>query len=82
MKDFGIKQSIAKIYCDNGQSTIHLSKNSQFHSKTKYINIKFHLIREKIEAGEIEVPKVHTSSQNAAEMLTKFVSKLKLQKCF
>ena len=80
MKDFGIKQSIVKIYCDN-QSTILLLKNSQYHSRTKHIDIKFHFIRAKIEVGEIEVLKVQTS-ENAANMLTKLVSKMKLQKCF
>ena len=35
MKGFGIKQSIEKIFCDN-QSVIHLSKNPQYHSRTKH----------------------------------------------
>ena len=68
MKDFGIKHLVVKIYYDN-QSTIHLSKNPQFHSRTKHIDIKFHFIGEKIEVGEIEVLKVHTS-ENATDMLS------------
>ena len=49
MKEFGIKQWIVKISCDN-QSPIHLSKNPQYHSQTKHIDIKYHFIRGKIEA--------------------------------
>ena len=41
LKGFWNEQSIVKIYCDN-QSTIHLSKNLQFHSRTKHINVKVH----------------------------------------
>lgn len=80
MKNLGINQSIAKIYCDN-QSTIHLSKNPQFHSRTKHIDIKFNFVREKIKAWKIEVLKVH-SWNNIVDMLRKLVSKLKLQKWF
>ena len=80
MKDLGINQSIVKIYYDN-KSTIHLSKNTQFHSRTKHIDIKFHFVRERIETREIKVLKVHTLD-NIADMLTKHILKLKLQKCF
>ena len=79
MMDFGVKQSIIKIFCDN-QSVIHLSKNPLYHSRTKHIDIKYHFIREKIEADELQVLKVHIS-ENTADMLTKPVTILKLQKC-
>lgn len=68
-----------KIFCDN-RSTIHLSKNPQFHNRTKHIDIKFHFVREQIEKRNIEVLKVHTSD-NASDMLTKIVPQLKLLKC-
>ena len=60
--------------------TINLSKNPQYHSRTKYIDIKFHFIREKIEGGEIEVLKVQTS-EKCCRHAHQVVSKLKLQKC-
>lgn len=79
MEDFGINQTIVKIFCNN-QSVVHFPKNSQYHSRTNHIDIKYHFVRDKIEKGEIEVLKVHTS-HNAADMLTKLVAKLKLLKC-
>ena len=45
LKDYGINQRTIKIYCDN-QSAIHLSKNQQFHNRTKHIDIRFHFVRD------------------------------------
>ena len=41
-----------KLLCDNS-STIALSKNAMFHKRTKHIDIRYHYIRELINAGEI-----------------------------
>lgn len=79
LSSFGIEQGSIKIYCDN-QSAIHLSKNQQFHNRTKHIDIKHHFVRDQIEKGYIEILKVHTSL-NAADMLTKFVPKKKFEFC-
>ena len=40
------------IFCDNN-SAIALSKNFVFHKRTKYIDTKFHYIRELVNNGEI-----------------------------
>lgn len=77
LQDYGIKQPTVQIYYDN-QSTIHFTKNPQFHNRTKHIDIKFHFVREEIEKGEIEVLKVHTSD-NVADILTKPLPHLKFQ---
>lgn len=79
MKDFGLDQTVVKIYCDN-QSNIHLSKNPQYHTRIKQIDIKYHFVCDKIETRELEVYKVHIT-ENAAAMLTKLVLKPKLLKC-
>ncbi|KAI3655342.1 hypothetical protein MP638_004426, partial [Amoeboaphelidium occidentale] len=42
------------IYGDN-QGALKLSKNPQFHNRTKHIDIAYHFIRERIELGEIDV---------------------------
>lgn len=68
-----------KILCDN-QSVIRLSKNQQFHNRTKHIDIKFHYIQEQIEKGMIEIVKVHTT-ENVADMLTKPVVQAKFEHC-
>lgn len=57
------------LYVDN-QSTIRLIKNSEFHKRTKHIDIRHHFIREKVEQGDIEVKYVPTNYQRA-DILTK-----------
>ncbi|KAK3888840.1 hypothetical protein Pcinc_007106 [Petrolisthes cinctipes] len=42
------------LYEDN-QSTIAMSKNPQFHGKTKHIDIKFHYVREKCNENVIQL---------------------------
>ena len=39
-----------KIFCDN-TSTIHMTKNANQHSKTKYIEIRYHFLRDHFEKG-------------------------------
>ena len=79
LKDFGLSQKSVKIYYDN-QSTIHLSKNQQYHSRTKNIYIKFHFIREQIEKQKVEMLKVQ-SSENTTDILTKIFTRKKFLKC-
>ncbi|GJS23645.1 retrotransposon protein, putative, unclassified [Tanacetum coccineum] len=54
----------------DGFGAIHLSRNHVFHERTKHINMRYHFIREVLEAKTIEVLKVGTE-HNAAEALTK-----------
>ena len=57
------------LHCDN-QGSIQLAKNPGTHQRTKHIDIKHHLIREKIESEEVRVIYVETSRQEA-DILTK-----------
>ena len=58
-----------KIYCDN-MSTIAMTKNPVFHSRTKHIEIRHHFIRELVEQGEIELDFCRTKDQ-LADIFTK-----------
>ena len=40
------------IYCDN-TSAINISKNPVMHAKTKHIAIKYHYLREQVQAKEV-----------------------------
>eukprot|EP00253_Pinus_taeda_P002708 PITA_02708 len=57
------------IYCDNS-SAIALSKNSEFHKRTKHINTRFHYIIELVNNGEIVLAHCKTQEQ-VADILTK-----------
>nr|GEU81191.1 putative ribonuclease H-like domain-containing protein [Tanacetum cinerariifolium] len=69
MLDYGFNFMNTKIYIDN-ESTICLVKNPLFHSKTKYIKIRHHFIRDAYEKKLIQVLKIHTDD-NVADLLTK-----------
>ena len=41
-----------KIYEDN-QGSIALTKNPEFHKRTKDIDIRYHFVREKVDDGQV-----------------------------
>lgn len=47
------------IYCDN-TSAINISKNPVIHTKTKYISIKYHYLRELVQDKEVKLEYVNT----------------------
>jgi hypothetical protein len=55
-------------------SAIKLTKNPEFHGRTKHINIRHHFIRECVEAGQI-IPKWVSGQDNIADILTKPLAK-------
>ncbi|GJV50852.1 copia protein [Tanacetum coccineum] len=69
MLDYGFNFMNTKIYIDN-ESTIFIVKNPVFHSKTKHIEIRHHLIRDSHEKKLVQVIKIHID-QNVADLLTK-----------
>ncbi|GJZ80540.1 putative ribonuclease H-like domain-containing protein [Tanacetum coccineum] len=69
MLDYGFNFMNTKIYIDN-ESTICIVKNPIFYSKTKYIAIRHHFIRDAYEKKVIQVLKIHTDD-NVADLLTK-----------
>ena len=47
------------LYCDN-TNVINISKNSEMHTKTKNISIKYHYLRELVEDKEVRMEYVNT----------------------
>lgn len=45
---------------------------------SKHVALKMSFVREMIEAGEVEIQKVHTS-KNSADMLTKVIPSMKFE---
>ena len=66
------------IYCDN-QVAISLTKDFQFHAKSKHIDIHVHLIHDKVSDGTVLVSYV-PSDENLADVLTKGLAWLKHEK--
>nr|GEX47031.1 aspartyl-tRNA synthetase [Tanacetum cinerariifolium] len=79
LEELGVELNKVTVNCDN-QGAIHLSRNHVFHERTKHINVRYHFIREVLEAKTVEVLKVGTE-QNAVDALTKVVPGHKLQHC-
>ena len=63
------KPPAVKVFCDN-QPALKLSKNPEFHRRTKHFDIEVHYVRELQEKGEIEVCEVDTRNQ-LADIFTK-----------
>ena len=76
MEELGKKQKNNRMYSDI-QSDIHLANKSNFHLKTKHIELKYHFIRSVLEDELLKLEKIHTS-KNIADMFTKVVTREKL----
>lgn len=75
-----IEESIAgpiSLFIDN-QSAIKLIRNSEFHKRTKHVDIRYHYIREKSTCGDIDVHYVCSKNQ-LADILTKAISRDQFQ---
>ncbi len=67
-----------KIYEDN-QSAICMSKNPQFHGRSKHIDIKYHFVRDQVEKKTITVRYCPTGSM-LADIFTKGIPKEQFKK--
>jgi hypothetical protein len=73
-----ILNSPTRLLVDN-QSAIALTKNPEFHNRTKHIAVRYHFIREKMEEGELAPEYVPTNEQ-VVDILTKGLPKAKFVK--
>ena len=60
------------ILAEDNTGAIFLSRNRQVGARTKHIDVRYHFIREKVEAGLIQVDYVNTT-RNPADLLSKNV---------
>src|ERR1044072_1641638 len=79
VRELGVEQGGVRLHCDS-QSAIYLAHNQVYHARTKHIDVRFHKIRELVQAKSIVLLNVHTS-ENAADMLTKPVNSDKFKHC-
>jgi hypothetical protein len=67
------------IMCNN-QVAISLSKNTEFHDRTKHFQVHLHWIREKVTSGEVDPIYISTHS-NLTDFSTKSLMKVKHHQC-
>lgn len=75
VQELGVKQTEVPLFGDN-QSALALSRNPEFHARTKHIDVRFHSVRECIEKAVIDYKYVPTS-RNTADVLTTALARLK-----
>ena len=65
------------VYCDNS-SAIYISKNLIQHSRTKYIEMRYHFIRDLVERKIVALEYIPIERQNA-DIFTKSLDKSKFE---
>lgn len=65
----GVNIDTVPLYIDNN-SALKLTRNPEFHSRSKHIDVKHHFVREKVEEGLINTQRVNTKD-NLADVFTK-----------
>jgi hypothetical protein len=74
LADLGFEQKGAAILWEDNQACKAMAENPVLHKRSKHINIKFHFVRERVEAEEIEVKYIATEKQ-LADIMTKALPK-------
>lgn len=69
LKPFKLAQETITIHEDN-QAAIALTKNPQFHDRTKHIQVRYHWIREQVSNGQFKLVYINTKNQ-LADLFTK-----------
>nr|KYP59970.1 Retrovirus-related Pol polyprotein from transposon TNT 1-94 [Cajanus cajan] len=80
LQELGFVQDKYPLFVDS-QSAIHLGKNPTFHSRSKHIDVRYHWIRDALDAKLLELAKIHTDD-NGANMMTKALPRGKFEICF
>jgi hypothetical protein len=76
-KELGVPLPVAPvIWCDN-ISALALASNPVFHARTKYIEVDYHFVREKVVNGDILIKFIFTNDQ-IADIFTKGLSTARL----
>ena len=72
LHDYGIPQDTMCVFYDN-TSAINLSKNPVQHSKSKHIEIRYHLFRDLVEERVVCLEFIHIDNQKA-DIFTKLLN--------
>ncbi|CAI7775209.1 unnamed protein product, partial [Closterium sp. NIES-54] len=69
LQELGYPQSTPTLWCDN-QSTIHLSQDPVYHTRTKHIELRHFFVRDLVQREQLNVEYV-ASHCNLADLFTK-----------
>ena len=75
--DYGLKQNVMTLVCDN-MSAISIFKNHVQRSRTKYIDIRYHFIRDLVEEKVISLEHISTENQ-LVDLFTKSLDTLRFE---
>jgi hypothetical protein len=64
MRDFGVIFERVFLMCDN-TSVISVAKNPVFHKRMRHLERRYHLLRDHVEKGDIEIRYIDTERQLA-----------------
>jgi hypothetical protein len=78
--EFGYQINDASTLCIDNMSAINVSKNPEHHGRMKHLDLKFHWLRDKVEAGIIRPKHVGTNDM-IADCLTKPLNRVKHDNC-
>ena len=70
MREVGLEQEFPAILYGDNSAAIALTKNTKGHARAKHIDVRYHYIRERVAANELQVIQV-PSAENLADILTK-----------
>ena len=76
--DLNVHFTTLPMYVDN-KSAINLAHNSEYHKRTKHIDVRFHYVREVVESKQIKIEYIQTSDQ-LADLFTKPLPKVQFYK--
>ncbi|KAE8734301.1 allyl alcohol dehydrogenase family protein [Hibiscus syriacus] len=79
LEELGHNQEYASLFYDS-QSTLHLARNPEFHSRKKHIRVQYHFIREKVEEWMVDMQKIHTKD-NITDFMMKTINADKFTWC-
>lgn len=62
LRDFGLDFTRVLLFCDS-TSAISVAKNPVLHSKTKYIEVRYHFLRDHYEKGDIDLHRIDSHNK-------------------
>ncbi len=79
LAEIGLPQGEPTVIHEDNNPCIHMANNPSTSARTKHIDLKYHIVRERVSNGDVKLVYVPTQDQ-VADVLTKSVSGPTLQR--